>query len=164
MSEKHMVIQGATCICNLSVEPKTDILKVKTQSKHYVNDKEGDRKLLATTKEIGQTFEKNTFGKCKKQPSGNDYLPCKIQITKWSNFYEKVTLSNEGKILLEDSKATCAMGTPDCIEITNHGQIAEPSVQNFQKANPDVQNKINPLLNLNDTGKPKLDFNGIEQM
>lgn len=158
-----MVVQGAVCKCSLSVEPKTDILKVKTQSKHYANDKDSTKKLLATTKDIGKTLEKNTFGKCKKQPSGNDYLPCQVQITKWSKFYKKVTLSNEGKILLEDSKATCAMGVPDCIEITNHGQVAEPSEQNFKKANPDVQNKINPLLNLNDVGKTKLDFTGIEQ-
>jgi len=162
MSDKHMVVQGAICKCTLSVEPKTDILKVKTQSKHYANDKDGE-KLLATTKDIGKTFEKNTFGKCKKQPSGNDYLPCQVQIKEWRKFYEKVTLSNEGKILLEDSRATCAMGLPDCIEIINHGQIAQPSKQNFVKANPDVQNKINPLLDLNAVGKPKSDFTGIEQ-
>lgn len=151
MSEKHMVVQGAVCKCNLSVEPKTDILKVKSQSKHFANDKEGSEKLLATTKEVGKTLEKNTFGKCKKQPSGNDYLPCIVQIT------------NKGKILLEDSKATCAMGAPDCIEIIDHGQISEPSKQNFKKADPDVQNKINPLLDLNGVDRPKFDFNGIEQ-
>ena len=66
--------------------------------------------------------------------------------------------------MLEDSKATCSMGTPDCIEIINHGQIAEPSVQNFKRANPDVQNKINPLLGLDEVEKEKPDFNGIEQM
>lgn len=163
MSDKHMVVQGATCRCTLSIEPKTDILKVKTQSKHYANDKDSAKKLLATTKDIGNTLEKNTFGKCKKQPSGNDYLPCQVQITKWSKFYEKITLSNQGKILLEDSKATCEMGMPDCIEIVDHGQIAEPSEQNLKKANPDIQNKINPLLCLNEVGKEKPDFNGIEQ-
>lgn len=163
MSEKHMVVQGAICKCTLSVAPQTDTLQVKTQSKHFANDNAGTKKLLATTKDIGKTFEKNTFGKCKNQPTGNDYLPCQIQITKWSKFYEKVTLSNQGKILLEDSKATCAMGAPDCIEITDHGQISEPSEQNFKNANPDVQNKINPLLGLDEVGKPKPDFNGIEQ-
>ena len=163
MSEKHMVVQGAICKCTLSVEPKTDVLKVKTQSKHYANDKDGAKKLLATTKEIGKTLEKNTFGKCKKQPSGSDYLPCLVQITEWSKFYEKVTLSNDGKILIEDSKATCSRGTPESIEIIDHGQIAAPSEQNFKSANPDVQNRINPLLDLAEVGKPKPDFNGIEQ-
>lgn len=163
MSEKHIVVQGATVKCKFSVEPKLDKLKVKTQKKHYANDKEGAEKLIATTKEIGQTLEKNTFGKCKKQPTGSDYLPCKAVITKWSGFYDKVTLSNQGKILTEDSKATCPMGAPDCIEITNHGQIAEPSKQNFKNSNPDVQNKINPLLGLDELTKPKPVYNGIEQ-
>lgn len=159
-----MVVHSAVCKCTLSVEPITDILKVKTQSKHYANDKDSQKKLLATTKEIGKALEKGTFGKCKKQPLGNNqYNVCQVNITEWKNFYEKVTLSNEGKILLEDSKATCAMGTPNCIEIIDHGQIAEPSAENFARANPDVQNKINPLLNLNDVGKTKLNFDGIEQ-
>jgi hypothetical protein len=163
MSEKHIVVQGATCKCKFSVEPKTDVLKVKSQTKHYANDKDGAKKLIASTKEIGQTLEKNTFGKCKKQPAGNDYLPCQAQITKWSGFYEKVTLSNKGNILLEDSKATCPMGAPDCIEIVKHGQISEPTKQNFKNSNPDVQNKINPLVGLSELTKPKLVYNGIEQ-
>jgi hypothetical protein len=164
MSEKHFVVQGATCICKFSNEQKTDKLKVKSQSKHYANDKQNSDKLIATTKEIGQTLEKNTFGTCLKQPIGpNVYNACVPDIVKWSGFYEKVTLSNQGKILLEDSKATCPKGAPDCIEIVNHGQIAEPTKQNFKKANTDVQNKINPLLGLNELTKPKPDFNDIEQ-
>ncbi|WP_294960961.1 DUF4280 domain-containing protein [uncultured Flavobacterium sp.] len=162
---KHKVVEGATCSCKLSEESLTDILKVKTQSKHFGNDKACANKLLVSTKDIGKTLEKNTFGKCTKQPLGNgQYNLCSVDITKWSGFYEKITLSNQGKILLEDSKATCSMGTPDCIEIINHGQIAEPSVQNFKRANPDVQNKINPLLGLDEVEKEKPDFNGIEQM
>jgi hypothetical protein len=148
MSEKHIVVQGATCKCQFSVEPKTDILKVKTQSKHYANENEASKKLIATNKEIGQTLEKNTFGKCKKQPAGNDFLPCQAQITQWSGFYEKVTLSNDGKILLEDSKGTCPMGAPDCITIEKHGQKTEPSKQNFKNVNPEVHNTINPLVDV----------------
>ncbi|WP_264552103.1 DUF4280 domain-containing protein [Flavobacterium sp. N2038] len=165
MSEKHIVVQGATCKCKFSVEPKTDILKVKTQTKHYANDKESKDKLIATDKEIGQTLEKNTFGKCKKQPNGSgDYLPCQATITKWSGFYEKVTLSNQGKLLLEDSKATCPMGGPDCIEIDKHGQVIEPSQQNFKNSNSDVQNQINPLLDLKGMTNPKLKHLDIESI
>jgi hypothetical protein len=162
MSEKHIVVQGATCKCKFSVEPKVDKLKVKSQTKHFANDKDGSKKLIASDKEIGQTLEKNTFGKCKKQPAGNDYLPCQAVITKWSGFYEKMILSNKGKVLLEDSKGTCPMGAPDCIEITKHGQITEASKQNAKNTNPDVQNKINPLLNLKGMDKPKLKHTGIE--
>ena len=161
MSQKHIVVNGATLKCKFSVEPKLDKLKVKTQSKHYANDKDGSAKLIATDKEIGQTLEKNTFGKCKKQPNGSgDYLPCQVTITKWSGFYEKITLSNNGKALLEDSKATCPVGGPDCIEVTNHGQIAEPSEQNFINANPDVHNLINPMFNM---AEFQNDLNGIPE-
>lgn len=162
MSEKHIVVQGATVKCQFSVEPKLDKLKVKTQSKHYANDKDASKKLIATDKEIGQTLEKNTFGKCKKQPNGSgDYLPCQAVITKWSGFYDKVTLSNKGKILLESSKATCPMGGPDCITVDKHGQKAEPGKQNAKKAKPQVSNQINPLVN---KAKFQAEVNGTDSI
>ncbi|WP_394772870.1 DUF4280 domain-containing protein [Flavobacterium sp.] len=161
MSEKHIVVDGATLKCKFSVEPKLDKLKVKTQNKHYGNDKDGSKKLIATNKEIGQALKKNTFGKCKMQPNGSgDYLPCQVTITEWSSFYKKITLSNKGQALLEDSKGTCPIGGPDCIEIKNHGQIAEPSEQNFINANPDVHNLINPMFNM---GEFQNELNGISE-
>jgi hypothetical protein len=66
MAKKHLVVQGATIKCMFSVEPKTDILKVKTHNKHYANDKDGENKLIATTKEIGQTLEKKHFWEMQK--------------------------------------------------------------------------------------------------
>lgn len=149
MSEKHIVVQGATLKCKFSVDPKTDILKVKSQEKHYANDKDAEKKLIATDKEIGQTLEKNTFGKCKMQPNGSgDFLPCQASITKWSGFYEKVTLSNQGKILVEDSKGTCPIGGPDCIEVDKHGQKAEVGKQNFKEADPEMHSQINPMVDM----------------
>jgi hypothetical protein len=148
MAEKHVVVQGATCVCKHSETPKTDVLKVKTQTKHYANDKDGAEKLIATTKEIGQTLEANTFGKCKLQPMGSSYKPCQAVITEWKGFYDKVTLSNGGKILLEDSKATCPIGGPDCISIKHHGQKAEVSKQNVAKANPILHSQLNPLVDM----------------
>jgi len=149
MSEKHIVVQGATLKCKFSVDPKTDILKVKSQEKHYANDKDAEKKLIATDKEIGQTLEKNTFGKCKMQPNGSgDFLPCQASITKWSGFYEKVTLSNQGKILVEDSKGTCPIGGPDCIEVDKHGQKAEAGKQNFKEADPEIHSQINPMVDM----------------
>jgi hypothetical protein len=162
MSEKHIVVQGATVKCKFSVEPKLDKLKVKTQSKHYANDKDASKKLIATDKEIGQTLEKNTFGKCKMQPNGSgDYLPCQAVITKWSGFYDKVTLSNKGKILLESSKATCPIGGPDCITVDKHGQKAEPGKQNAKKTKPQVSNQINPLVN---KAKFQAEVNGTDSI
>ncbi|GEM54939.1 hypothetical protein B0A58_02770 [Flavobacterium branchiophilum NBRC 15030 = ATCC 35035] len=151
MAEKHIVVQGATCVCKHSEDPsKTDVLKVKTHSKHYANDKDGAEKLIATTKEIGQTLEANTFGKCKLQPMGSSYKPCQAVITEWSAFYDKVTLSNQGKILLEDSKATCPIGGPDCITIKNHGQIAEVSQQNIKNADKKVLAELLPGFDFED--------------
>jgi hypothetical protein len=162
MSEKHIVVQEATVKCKFSVEPKLDKLKVKTQSKHYANEKDASKKLIATDKEIGQTLEKNTFGKCKMQPNGSgDYLPCQAVITKWSGFYDKVTLSNKGKILLESSKATCPIGGPDCITVDKHGQKAEPDKQTAQKAKPQVNNQLNPLVN---TAKFQAELNETESI
>ena len=151
MAEKHIVVQGATCIYKFSEDPsKTDVLKVKTHSNHYANDKDGAEKLIATTKEIGQTLEANTFGKCKKQPMGSSYKPCQAVITEWKGFYDKVTLSNQGKVLLEDSKATCPIGGPDCITIKNHGQIAEVSQQNVKNADKQVLAELLPGFDFED--------------
>lgn len=161
MANKHYVVQGATLKCNLSVEPKTDILKVKSQSKHYANDHESKEKLIATDKDIGQTLEKNTFGKCKKQPNGNgDFLPCQAVITKWSGFYDKITLSNKGKILLEDSKATCPMGAPDCIEVAKHGQKQEVVKIHIMNAK-DTVSIINPLIDMSEL---KNEMNGVSEV
>ncbi len=65
MSEKHLVCQGAICKCNFGTTP--DKLKVNTQSRRYINDKDGKQKLTATHVDIGSTFEKNTFGNCSKR-------------------------------------------------------------------------------------------------
>ncbi|UWY27571.1 DUF4280 domain-containing protein [Flavobacterium sp. TR2] len=159
MSEKHYVVQGAVCECKFSVEPKTDILLVKTHLKHYANDSEGKDKLIGTDKEIGCTMKKNTFGKCKKQPSGNDYLPCIIDVAKWSGIYEKVTYSNNGKPLLEDSKATCPKGAPDCISIKNHGQTVELTEKNIKNSSPQILAEILPGVNFSDLEEESLLIN-----
>lgn len=162
MSEKHVVVQGGTCKCKFSVEPKTDKLKVLSHKKEYANDKDGSQKLIATDKEIGQTLEKNTFGKCKMQPNGSgDFLPCMAVINKWSGFYKNNTLSNGGKVLLESSKATCPIGGPDCISIEKHGQKTEASKQVIKNANPETHNQINPLVNINELTKNRFSKEGV---
>jgi hypothetical protein len=52
-------------------------------------------KLMATHVDIGPTFEKNTFGSCKKMNNN----PCQAVVTQWSGYYEKITLQdNNGKL------------------------------------------------------------------
>lgn len=156
MSEVHLVCQGAICKCQFGSAP--DTLKVKTQKKRFINDHKGQSKLIATHKDIGQTFEKNTFGSCTKMNNN----PCKPAITKWDNFHDKVTLKdNNGKPLLENSKATCSVAGSACIEIMNHGQICEITKQNIKNANPEVIKVINPAINLNTDDIDKLQIPNI---
>ncbi len=158
MAEKHVVVQGAICKCQFGNMP--DKLKVLSHKKEYANDKAGSQKLIATTKEIGATtFEKNTFGNCLKM--GTPPPPCKPMVTEWKDFYKDVTLSNGGNIILEDSKAVCAIAGTPCISVLNHGQMTEPSGQNFKNANADVQKQLNPLVNVGDMIKRRHDGNGI---
>jgi Domain of unknown function (DUF4280) len=149
MSEKHLVVQGGTCQCKFSESPQTDKIKVLTQTKEFANDKEASKKLIATNKEIGQTLEKNSFGKCKLQPTSSGNLPCMAVISAWTGAYEKVTFEeNHGNPLTEDSKATCPIGGPDCISIKDHGQKADVTKQNEKNADDKAMEIIYPFGNL----------------
>ena len=160
MAEKHIVVQGAMCKCQFGQTP--DNLKVLTHQKEYANDKSASKKLIVTTKEIGAaTFEKNTFGNCTKM--GVPPPPCKIMVTEWQNFYDKVQLSNGGYIILEDSKAVCAVAGTPCIEIIDHGQRAEASQQNFKNADQDVQQQINPLVDSESMYKEQSSMTGVQE-
>lgn len=159
MANKHFVVQGATCQCQWSVAEQTDILLVKTHAKHYANDSTGKEKLIATDKEIGQTMKNNSLGKCRKQPLGNDYMPCFITITEWSGTDQKVTYSNKGKALLESSKATCEKGTPNCISIKNHGQTAELTEKSIKNSSQQILAEILPGVNFTDLEDPVLMIN-----
>lgn len=145
MAEKHMVCQGAICLCKFGSIP--DKLMVLSHQKEYINDVEASTKLLATSLELGSTFEKNSFGVCSKQSYSP---PCVASVIQWSGCYEDILTSNGGMILLEDSKATCPIGGSDCIEITFHGQEAEMSPQNEENAEDEVLAQIYPLGNLKD--------------
>ncbi|REC46155.1 DUF4280 domain-containing protein [Chryseobacterium pennipullorum] len=154
MSEVHLVCQGATCQCNFGTTP--DKLKVNTQTQRYINDSDGSKKLVATHVDIGTTFEKNTFGSCKKKNN----TPCQAVVTQWSGFYEKIIVEdNSGKVLLETSKATCPVGGPDCITIINHGQTAEANQKNVDNANQEVLAELIPFVNTNRKVKKYIPIN-----
>ena len=144
MSEKHLVCHGALCQCNFGTVP--DKLAVNTHQKEYINDAKGSKKRIATDKDIAKTFEKNTFGTCAKLNNA----PCQVMVTEWKGFYEKTTLANGGKILLEDSTATCPIGAPGCIKITFHGQVAEVSAANVKNTKPETMAALNPLVDTED--------------
>lgn len=155
MSSKYVVVQDALCECEFGDFP--DKLKVLSQQKIYANDNKASSKLIATTMEIGgATFEKNTFGQCKMQPTGSSFKPCQIVITQWEGFYENVELSNGGQILLEDSKAICPMGGSPCISVLFHGQTNEQSI-NTTSENEELAEQINPLVDLQDLQAPEIE-------
>ncbi|WP_407264618.1 DUF4280 domain-containing protein [Tenacibaculum maritimum] len=155
-----LVCHGAECECKNGNMP--DKLVVKTQSKRYINDPEGSEKLMATDKEIGQPFEKKTFGQCKLQPTPSGYKPCQPNITEWTDFYHKIKLQeNGGSPLLEGSKATCAIAGAPCVCITFHGQVGVPAATSFEEAEEDVISQINPVINPT-TLKEEDPFKGIE--
>jgi Domain of unknown function (DUF4280) len=159
MAEKHLVCDGATCMCKFGSTP--DKLKVLTHTKEYINDTNGEKKLMASTKDIAATFEKNTFGPCKKQPIPGGFKPCQALVTEWKDFYDKITLTHSGKALTESSKATCPIGGPNCITITLHGQTAEISKQSTAKAKPEVQRILNPAVDIQSLNKKKNSGKGI---
>ena len=148
MSQKFAVVQGAMCKCQFGDFP--DKLKVLSHRKYYANDSSGSDKLLATTMEIGPaTFEKNTFGQCKMQPTGTSFKPCQIVVTKWDGAYKNIEFANTAQVLLEDSKATCPIGGSPCISILLHGQGQPGIPDSTAGASPDLQQQLNPMVNIN---------------
>ncbi|SDF00909.1 DUF4280 domain-containing protein [Cellulophaga baltica] len=145
-TNKHLVCHSAQCNCNFGDFP--DILQVKTQKKHFINDSGGSQKLIASTMELGQPFTANTFGQCKLQPTGSSFKPCQPIITAWDGFYDKVQImENQGYPLLEDSKATCAIAGSPCVSILTHGQVATPSASNFEETEEEqaITQQMNPV-------------------
>ncbi len=153
MAQKEIIVQGATCECQFGFQP--DKLKVLTQQKHYANDKDAFTKLIATDKDIGMTFEKNTFGQCKMQPIATGYRPCVPALNRWQGMYEDATLSNGGKVLLEDSKGTCSIAGTPCISFTHTGQKAQPSQKNFDNADAELLSQVTPLVDWEDISDTK---------
>lgn len=149
MAQKEIIVQGATCECQFGFQP--DKLKVLTQQKHYANDKDASNKLIASDKDIGMTFEKNTFGKCKMQPTSGGYLPCVPALNQWQGMYEDTILTNGGKILLEDSKGTCSIAGSPCISFTHTGQKGQPSQQNMDNADEELLSQVSPVIDMGGT-------------
>lgn len=143
MAEKHFVVQGAACKCNFGGAP--DKLKISANDRDFINDGDGSAKPIASSKDIGQPLEAKTFGNCSITRGS-----CSPAITQWQGFYEKVTLTNGGKILTEDSKAICSVSGSPCISITFHGQSAAVNSAHFDNVEVETMAALNPMA-----AKPK---------
>lgn len=143
MGKEFVVVQGALCECQNGDFP--DKLKVLSHTKYYASDQTAGDKLIATTMEIGGgTFEKNTFGQCKLQPTGSSFKPCQIVVNKWDKPYKNLDLGNGGQVLTEKSKAICPIAGSPCISVIQHGQSTEGSVSGGNQ-DENVLNQLNPI-------------------
>jgi len=145
MSTGHVVVEGAICKCKFGFTP--DSLVVQTQNKAFINDSAASKKLIGNTLDLGVPFQAKNFGQCKLKPTSGGYRPCVPAITQWTNFYDKVYLPNNGQILTEKSKATCATAGSPCVEFTWHGQTAGVASNAIEDADEEVQSQLNPLVN-----------------
>ncbi len=123
----HLVCVGAQCQCKFGTAPAK--LKVLSQDKHFLNDDKLKKKLMATSKEIGQPFDPPFFGSCSKMNNS----PCAVALSEWAEYYDKIKLKNGAMPLLEGSKGTCSVGAKDCITIIWHGQTAVPGEKECRK-------------------------------
>ncbi|HVI46644.1 MAG TPA: DUF4280 domain-containing protein [Chitinophaga sp.] len=138
MADKHFVVQGAACSCQFGGSP--DKLKVEANDREFINDSNGSTKLIASTKDTGQPFEAKTFGNCSITRGA-----CSPAVTQWENPYQKVTLTNGGKVLTEESKAVCSVSGAPCIKIDFHGQEAAVSQAHFDKVEIESLSVLNPM-------------------
>ncbi|WP_271784928.1 DUF4280 domain-containing protein [Aquimarina algiphila] len=145
-----VVCNGAECVCDKSNEGTKATLKVLSQTKIYVNDKDGAEKLVANTNDLGIPFEVpvQTFGTCKMQPTGTSYMPCIPNIVQWKDPYEAIVLDNMGQALVDDSEGTCAFGGK--ITFETHGQTETVSQQDAEAATNDIATVVNPALSEED--------------
>lgn len=140
---KAIVCQEADCECQFGTMP--DKLVSVSIHNQYVNDSEGAQKMIVSTLDLGQPFQKKTFGQCKLQPTPSGYKPCQPVVTQWQDFYDKITLDNGGNPILENSKAMCPIAGSPCISITFHGQQGEMQKKHNDQADEQVTNQVNPL-------------------
>jgi muramidase (phage lysozyme)/plastocyanin len=139
-SAELLVCDGAKCTCDKAVDPSPKSLKVLSHHKYVINDN-GESKLLATNKE--NALPNLNFGQC-KVPNPNYPVPCTAKL-EWKDYYDHVELPGGAYVLTEKSTAKCTAkgGT---IKIVQHGQQAEVSTAEVEKANAGAWAADGPLV------------------
>lgn len=133
---KEFIVEGAMCQCKFGTTP--GVLKIIDQQFAHINGK----KLIATTMNLGNVFQPPGFTMCKVVPAYPK--PCMPAITQWSGSFEKLKIRKTGNVLTSESKGTCAMGCPDCIEFVLSGQIPLPGLEQMQQASSQFQGDLDP--------------------
>lgn len=145
MSEQHVVCEGATVYCSLSMtnnSPATAIpLTITSQTLAVAN---GSKK-IATNKD--NTVINMCFGICndpRVQPP-SPKPPCMANVI-WNKVYENATLTEaELKMLLECSEADCQTCPGGKIRVAFHGQTANIAPEDIGSASADIMAEMNPL-------------------
>ena len=134
---KEFIVEGAICQCKFGTTP--GMLKIIDQQFAHING----QKLIATTMNLGNVFQPPGFTKCNINPIFPK--PCVPAVTQWSGAFEKLKIRKAGAILTNESKGTCAMGCPDCIEFIQTGQIPLPGLPQMQQASAEFQGDLDPM-------------------
>jgi hypothetical protein len=132
---KEFIVEGAMCVCKFGTTP--GILIVLDQPFAHINGK----KLISTTTNLGNVFQPPGFTVCKASVLPKPCIPTVVQ---WSNAFEKLKVRKTGAVLINESKGTCALGCPDCIQFITTGQIPLPNELQMQQASSPFQGELDP--------------------
>ncbi|MBB6273768.1 plastocyanin [Pedobacter cryoconitis] len=135
-----LVCHGAKCTCDKAADPSPKELKVLSHNKYVINDN-GESKLLATNKE--NALPNLNFGQC-KVPNPNHPVPCTGKY-EWKDYYDHVELPGGAYVLTEKSTAICTAKGGN-IKIVQHGQQANVTTQEVEKANAGAWAAAGPLV------------------
>ncbi|RFZ89975.1 DUF4280 domain-containing protein [Mucilaginibacter conchicola] len=135
-----LVCHGAKCTCDKAVDASPKPLKVLSHNKYFINDN-GESKLIATTKE--NALPNLNFGQC-KVPNPNNPSPCSAKL-EWKDYYDHVQLPGGAYVLTEKSTAICTAKGGN-IKIVQHGQQANITTQEVDKANAGAWEMNGPLV------------------
>jgi len=129
------IVEGAICMCRYGASPG----KLCVNSNKFIFLNGGSA--MATTLEIGNTFQPPAFGTCNMGQN----KPCNPAIIKWSNPFTGMILPKGAQALTMESKATCALAGSECIEIKMNGQIEVPGVPQAKAATAEHQGDMDPV-------------------
>ena len=133
---KEFIVEGAMCMCKFGASPG----RLKVIDNTYF--KANGNKLVATTLTQGNVIMPPGFGVCN---SSYPSKPCVPAITQWSNPFKGIKTSAGSQPLTDESKGTCAVGVPQCIEFTMTGQIPVPGMNDFCEATAEHQTDLDPM-------------------
>lgn len=139
----HFVIQKGKAICDKGTACPS--FKVSSHSKHYWNDKGSSDAYLAVTEDDTSFIPSEaSFGSC----SVKNGKPCKFSpVGKWTKTYDKVKIMDKNCVI-ESSELMCAIGGR--ITVFQHGQSSSVNNGNFEEAEQDIQEELDPLTDIND--------------